>query len=928
MRILNQEKEHDMDQDNVEAGLGNSGCAQFDGAQSDGAQSQETRYDVFLSYSHKDAELYGKERILSIKKEIEAELFDITCRPLVFLDSEALNYGDNWHAKILEQLNKCRVFICLLSDNYLDSSYCTRERLWWERKEIQEGRLRKDTQPVYYISLKNDSFKSSESSKVRDLAGFEMDRKPWFDGGVEEVKDAYLKERVENLKKAVKEKFEKKTIAISSFNTVFPEPTRYFTGRILELKELREICAGGRYPVIEGNGGVGKTELAAVYAYGYAEDYPQGRFLIHMEGKRSWEDAVLSLINDPETGRDVRRELGISDEEMQKGKDDLPPEKRRNLHRLIVEKLFVRAKKDRLLLLLDNVVDASLFRERELQDFSLKRPIPDNIHMIATTRHKLAFPNERHRAKAFPIGNLDDDASFELFCEIGRNMFPFCRNMKAEAPEKIVDLYSDPEYKAAMEIIHLLNGHVWSLEIIAGQVANGYDDGVTLRNKLDSLRECFSIEGEGESWRNPADNPGALIRGTLNILKERENGDVIILLAYFAALLHPDGKKKDILQACWEKLFADVTFKNKGVDSFLCAYNHLWRYNLLHNKDDDKMHRLTQAGLKQIVRECGTFEECVKALTEAMVGITSISHMIWIETISATPEIVVFLKQKYPRFFSDLLPPWVWVKLLFANPTSPILIEMCPWNKLTGEYWAELLSEQPRFADKCVWAKLDGYNWAVLLADQPQLEDRCNKWGDMDGDDWAVLLADQPRFLDKCEWEKLEGKNWAWLLGKHPQFANKCDKWNDMDGYDWACLLLVHQPQFANKCDKWDDMGGYDWADLLSRQPQFSGRCPWDKLNGWAWARLVESQPQFIDKIPWDKLDGWDWACLLEKQPQFIDRIPWDKLDGWDWSSLLAKQPQYANRCPWDKLSREDWGRLLEEQPQFADKCSFDELKN
>ena len=47
----------------------------------------------------------------AIKDEIEADLFDITCRRLVFLDSEALNYGDEWHAKIMEKLNECRVFI-------------------------------------------------------------------------------------------------------------------------------------------------------------------------------------------------------------------------------------------------------------------------------------------------------------------------------------------------------------------------------------------------------------------------------------------------------------------------------------------------------------------------------------------------------------------------------------------------------------------------------------------------------------------------------------------------------------------------------------------------------------------------------------------------------------------------------------------------
>ncbi len=872
---------------------------------------ENSRYDVFISYSHEDARKYGEKAIQFIKDMIEADLHDSVCRPLVFLDSEALGYGDEWHAKIMEKLNECRIFVCLLSENYLKSSYCTRERLWWEKKEIQRGRLRRDTLPVYFISLDSDPFKD-DRRQVRDLFGFQMTEKaiPWFDRGINEVKEFFLEERIKELKDVVKKKLSNTIAAEKSFNTVFPEPSKHFVGRILELKEIREICVNKQYPIIEGGGGVGKSELATVYAYGYAEEYPLGRFLIHMEGKKKWEEAIVSLVKDPETGKDVRKGLDISDEDMKENKSDS------DLHRLIIEKLFARAEKGRMLLLLDNVDDASLFTDRKLQDFSLKRLIPDNIHMLATTRHQLDLSDEKIHARSYPIGNLDDDASFELFCEIGQNRFPFCR-------QPILDQDSDPEYKAVMEIIHLLEGHVWSMEIIAGQVADKYNDGVTFRKKLSTLKKKFIIKDNDKySWRSVAGNPVDLVQGTLDILKNSENGDSIVQLAYFAAMLSPDGKKKDILRVCWDKLFADVEFEDAPDDVFRYAYNHLWHYNLIHGEDDDKMHRLTQAALKQIMKNDGIFEECVERLADVMAETPSISQENWINTVSTTPEIAAYFKKTRPDFLSVLLSPMAWVQLLSFDPSQPILLGMCPWDTLSGREWADLLVEHSQFADRCPWDKLDGSDWARLLRGRTQFADQC-PWDRMNGSDWADLLREQTQFADQCPWDKLGGKNWADLLRNQPQFADQCP-WDKLDGRNWA-VLLYDQPQFADQC-QWAKLTGHDWNSLLRDQPQFADQCQWDRLSGFDWEHLLERQPQFADHCKWKKLTSLDWRRLLTRRPQFADRCPWDKMDGTEWAVLLRKRPLFADKCRWEKLSGEDWSNLLIHQPQFADKCPWEKL--
>ncbi|MBO4630673.1 MAG: TIR domain-containing protein, partial [Lentisphaeria bacterium] len=543
-----------------------------------GDQGRVERYDVFISYSHADAAQCGPEHVQCIKDEIQKDLdeiqkglhdlYGISCRRLVFLDSDALEYGDEWHAKIMEKLNECCVFVCLLSENYLESTYCTRERLWWEQKEIRNGRLRQDTLPVYFIRLNGKNPFDDERSKVKDLVGFQMDSTPWFEGGSDGLKADCLQKRIASLIEGIRLKLNNSKTAERSFNTVDPPPTKSFVGRILELKALREICALNRYPVIEGGAGTGKSELAAVYAYGYASEYPQGRFLIHMEGKSRWEDAVLSHVEDPDRGDDVQSELGITSEDMRKpGKE---------LHRLVVKKLFERAEKGPLLLLLDNVDDASLFEDRALLDFSLKKAIPANVHMIATTRHQLEFPNDNCRAQAYPLGNLDDDASFELFCEIGRNMFPFARR-------RIDSMGSDPECRAVMEIIRLLEGHVWSMEIIAGQMANAYGKArktnsgaapTIFQDRLRKLREDVSfLPGGGKihyGYRSDAGTFKELLAPTLEMLESSETGRETIRLAYFASLLPSEGKKQDVLAFCWREYYSEVEYESDEWEGAFC----------------------------------------------------------------------------------------------------------------------------------------------------------------------------------------------------------------------------------------------------------------------------------------------------------------------------------------------------------------------
>ena len=69
-------------------------------------------YQIFLSYSHKDAETLGNDYIEELKNQIEES---IGMPDSVFLDVDALHRGVDWNKTINECLDCSKVFISLFS---------------------------------------------------------------------------------------------------------------------------------------------------------------------------------------------------------------------------------------------------------------------------------------------------------------------------------------------------------------------------------------------------------------------------------------------------------------------------------------------------------------------------------------------------------------------------------------------------------------------------------------------------------------------------------------------------------------------------------------------------------------------------------------------------------------------------------------------
>ena len=570
--------------------------------------NSEHHYRVFLSYAHADAQTdAGKMLIASFKEQINAALQSAAGKDLVFLDSEALEWGDEWSARITECLQQCKVFVCLLSPNYQKSAYCKRERLMWERKEIRLGRLRKGTYPVYYIKL--------EDSKYEELLASQMDdAKPFFESLDEIRQDIVAKKikRVRDISKQIKNKElteeQAESIAVGFFRI-----SPFFVGRLGELAELCEFIKD-HIPIVSGGAGVGKTELAVAYASGYAELYPQGRFLLHMEGVNDWNQAIVNFVEKNALSVNSIKEILCLPENF----DKLSIEDKRMT---VVQRLWKCSQKGKLLLILDNLENLSLVSDSGLTRlYDGVGDLPGNVDIMATTRnsefgkierikaleHKT--PSSRGLPFLYEINNLDTASAFELFCHISDHQFPFAKCN----PEKLKKNVRK-EYLALMKIIDLLNGHAWSLEIIAGFMKENTRDDFTFQSKFEEIKKNTSgiIDKGNYKYRNMAVTPEKLLQPTFDYIVALDEGcgigTKILELATIAAFFPPDMVSDEALLGYWKKYYSDSVTEDFDDGKF--ALSQLHALHLINGEGCiSKMHRLTRDVLLNRLTEDKQFD--------------------------------------------------------------------------------------------------------------------------------------------------------------------------------------------------------------------------------------------------------------------------------------------------------------------------------
>lgn len=875
-------------------------------------------YDVFISYRRKT----GADDARLLQQALKARGYE------VFFDYDSLRDG-KFNEKIFEAIDEAPVFVLMLTEGALDR--CANEEDW-VRIEIERALSKKKHVVPVAPSTQRWEFPSTLPESLRSVKGeqiSELNKASLFEKSVDQIVEDRFPETLR-----------KKCRSADTIISTVTAASSVFVGREMELAKLHEMLVAGKFPVITGAGGMGKSELARQYASRYKTDYPGGLFQLDMETVTSWETAFVDkLFERPSvTGVVVHDALGLKKPrsvdgqpqaagecEKQRDKDavaidpqaeDCQNDKQLNASDVVLA-LNQRASRDGcILLLLDNVESTSiLLREQGLAKLSLH----PSVRMLVTARTVDRAFRPGDKCAEFPLGDLSPDAAFDLLLA----------DHHAE---------SDVERAAAKEIAKTLGFRVLYLRAIPGLLDDNYSPyGGSYAALAKALNEnLLGTVGEGLSENDDMmRTPCALWAMTRQKLAAMQPcGIAWIRLAQLSAYCSPDGFQKYILHHLWNDL---VSSAEHTVQAFNQAIHVLQMHGVLNVQGERlSMHRLMRAAIASTV--CEEWPDIEDAIGASLAKCPYISQNDW-KAFSHSSHGIDML-----RHIPDvMLNGKLIVSLLLGNQEYAAI---CPWSRLRSNEWTSLLVDEPQFADKCPWEQLGGRDWSVLLSAQPQFSDR-SPWEVLDGSDWSRLLAAQPQFADKCPWEELGGRDWSALLSARPQFSDRCPwgtfhesdwatllsaqpqfsdrcPWGTFRGSDWATLLSA-QPHFADMCH-WEKLDGSDWAILLSAQPHFSDRCPWEELDGSAWSRLLSARPHFADMCHWDKFDGSDWSRLLSTQLQFADRCSWEKLRGYDWRELIVAQPQFLDRCPLEKLDGYGWTKLLSAQPQYAGKCHWEEL--
>jgi len=546
------------------------------------------KYDLFISYSREDNK---NGRVTELIERIEAEYLEFAKEELnCFFDKKDIKGMDDWRHRLLQGLKDSHLLLIILSPNYLSSPYCEWEVVEYLKYEYSRATQGDGVAQIYFLEipgLDKPGFREKASSwlnKVNSRQRFDF--RPWYNEGTNSLKKNHVRERLEELKLALRKRINRMRIISNSPGNLIT-PNARFVGRESEMKLLHEFVGLGKLraiTAIHGLGGLGKTAIAFQYAYAYADFFPGGRWKINCANESSLAVALKKLDSD----------LKINFTKDEK-KDDVRGAKRilQELEKLASKKIKSKSKNKNqnipsVLLILDNVDDVNLIQTPDSDLFAGK----DWLKVLATTR----FGHEEIGIDELKINMLSID---ELSFEEAHSLI--------ESYQPNGSFNNQSERNKAGEIVKLLGGFTLAVEVVALYLYERKGR-ITCEAFLELLKKegifkVSDIVGKKTKAKTSIDHTklvSATLAPTLDILSVEEK-----LILKYASLLPSDSIPVSWLREMVIKKYKKFSLNAEpGLDDpWLSLLNHLVSLRLLQvtEVDDDeiniqvvRMHRLLQ----------------------------------------------------------------------------------------------------------------------------------------------------------------------------------------------------------------------------------------------------------------------------------------------------------------------------------------------
>ncbi|GAB4181449.1 MAG: TIR domain-containing protein [Wenzhouxiangellaceae bacterium] len=358
--------------------------------------------EIFLSYARADNQQGLIDRIVALLGDGVSPDGEPPCR--IFLDTEAIDDGQLWWLRIVEDLRSSGLLLVLHSAASSASEYCLRE--WQEFRRLQ-CRHAQGVETIFVIVLDDpptaaDEDDSDQAERLRRLAEVHhTDLRPLL----RDVSDAdaidqntlaqSLQPLIEAMRPALQRHRQRRAL-LGSVKRVSP----VFTGRQHELDQLHQALRShriGMVTAVHGFGGQGKTELAIAYANNHVDAFPGGVWQLDAYGYTQMLPLLATLTVD----LDLPATVADGESEEQTG---------RRVRNALIQRCQQQPDLD-CLLLIDNVNENALLSEPQLREL----PQAHWLHVIATTRMgEASFGQSQNQMTFIAVDTLPDDDAIAL----------------------------------------------------------------------------------------------------------------------------------------------------------------------------------------------------------------------------------------------------------------------------------------------------------------------------------------------------------------------------------------------------------------------------------------------------------------------------------------------------------------------------------